>query len=81
LEEKEDEEDEEEEEGAYGSMSPIPREDLADEDELTGGDASLGGPFLFHVREGEPSEPTKMGHAVPSGPSEQRDGSKRQRAD
>jgi hypothetical protein len=75
------EDEEEEEEGAYGSASLIPWEDLADEDVPAGGDASLGGPFPFHVGEDTPSEPMETGRAAPSGPSEQRDGSKRQCAD
>lgn len=78
--EDENKKEEEEDEGAYGSISPIPWDDLAKEDELAGGDASLGRPFPFHAREGEPSEPTEMGHVVPSEPFEQRYGLKWQRA-
>jgi hypothetical protein len=47
--EDEDEEEEEEEVGAYGSTLPILWEDLTDEDMSAGDDASLGGPFPFHV--------------------------------
>jgi hypothetical protein len=56
----------EEEEGAYGSASPIPWEDLADEEEPVGGDASLLGPFPFHEREDAPSELTMVVHSAPS---------------
>lgn len=62
-------------------MSPIPWEDLADEVTPAGGDASLGGPYPFHIGEGEPSELMETGSTAPSGPSEHRDGSKLQRAD
>jgi hypothetical protein len=51
-------------------MSPISWEDLANEEERAGGDASLAGPFPFHEREDEPSESTVAGHFAPSEPSE-----------
>jgi hypothetical protein len=78
LEEEEDkeEEEEEEEEGAYSSASPIPWVDLADEEEPSGGDASLGGPFPLRIRGDAPSELTEAGHFIPSEPSEQREGLK-----
>jgi hypothetical protein len=60
-------------------VSPIPWVDLADEEEPVGDDASLGGPFLFHVGEDVPSEPA-AGHSIPSEPSKQREGSKGPRA-
>jgi hypothetical protein len=52
--EEEDKTDEEEEE-AYSSASPIPWKDLADEEEEpTGGDVPLAGPFPLHEREDVP---------------------------
>jgi hypothetical protein len=42
---------------------------------------SLRGPSPFHVGEDEPSELIETGRATSSGPSEQRDGLKQQRAD
>jgi hypothetical protein len=82
-EEEDDETDDEEEEEkeAYGSALPIPWEDLVDKEEPAGGDASLAGPFPFHEREDAPLEPTVVGHSALSEPSEQREGSKRPRAD
>jgi hypothetical protein len=73
--------EEKEEEGAYGSESPIQWDNLAGEDEPAGNSSSLAGPFPFHEREDAPLEPTEMGHSAPSGPSEQREGTKRPRAD
>jgi hypothetical protein len=35
-------------------MSPISWEDLVNEEERVGGDASLAGPFPFHEREDAP---------------------------
>jgi hypothetical protein len=75
------EEEEEEEEGAYGSGSPVQWGDLAGEDEPAGDGSSLARPFPFHKREDAPLEPIKMGHSAPSGPSEQREGTKRPHAD
>jgi hypothetical protein len=79
-EDEEEEDEEEEEEGAYGSTSPIPWEDPANEGEPAGGDASLGGPFPSHPGEDAPLEPAKMGHSIPSGRSEPRESSKRPHA-
>jgi hypothetical protein len=83
VEEDEDEEEEEEkeEEGAYGSVSPNPWVDLADKEEPTGDDASLGGPFPFYIGEDAPLEPTEVDHPIPSKLSKQREGSKWPRAD
>jgi hypothetical protein len=79
LEEEEDETNDEEE--AYGSVSPIPWEDLADEKELVGGDVSLVGPFPFHEREDMHSELIVAGHSTLSELFEQREGLKRPHAD
>jgi hypothetical protein len=68
--------DEELEEGAYSSTSPIPWEDLGEDEELAGGDASLAGPFPFHEMEDAPLGTIKAGRSAPSEPSEQREGSK-----
>jgi hypothetical protein len=76
-EEDEKEKDEKEKEGANSFASPIPWEDLADEGEPAGGDASRGGPFPFHVGEHAPREPTEMDHPALFGPSEQKEGLKR----
>jgi hypothetical protein len=39
------------------------------------------GPFSYHVEGNGPSKPMEIGHSALSGPSEQREGLKRQHAD
>jgi hypothetical protein len=86
LEEEEDEEEEsDEEEEDDGVQWDAPQDDVTDPSlpQSTGEDLDSSqwalGPFLYHMEGDRPSEPSEIGHSALSGPSELREGPKRQR--